>query len=323
MKSEAINNKEINETRINKNEPPRFKQDVQEKPHDDGVENKSSSICEMTTQPLVNPQQSSIPFPNRVRKEKEEASQQNFLENLKQLDSNIPFIEALVQIPKYARYLKSLLANKSRLKEACTETMNESFTIPCQVLEKHKEAEDLAADHLSWFENLHMEVLTEKEISDEFPDEHLIVLRSRFKDNEPWYADFVNYIIRKGHHSDNITVKKVYESGFYWPSVFKDANEYVRQCDACQRAGNISSRNETPQTNIQVCEIFNVWGLDSMGPFPQSRGNRYILVVVDYVSKWVEAQALPTNDARVVVKFLSVTPLDGAWTEYVSEGVTS
>ncbi|GJW27127.1 reverse transcriptase domain-containing protein [Tanacetum coccineum] len=107
-----------------------------------------------------------------------------------------------------------------------------------------------------------------------------------------------------GHHSASVTAKKVYESGFYWPSIFKDANEYVRRCDACQRSGNISSRNKMPQNNIQVCEVFDVWGLDFMGPFPQSRGNKYILVAVDYVSKWVEAQALPTNDARVVVKFL-------------------
>nr|GEX66718.1 hypothetical protein [Tanacetum cinerariifolium] len=114
MTSEATPSKEINETRINKNEPPRFKQDVQENPHVDGVENKSSSIPERTTQPLVKPQQSFIPFPNWVRKEKEEALQRNFLENLKQLDINIPFIEALVQIPKYAKYLKSLLKSKSR-----------------------------------------------------------------------------------------------------------------------------------------------------------------------------------------------------------------
>ncbi|GKF62846.1 hypothetical protein Tco_0182900, partial [Tanacetum coccineum] len=67
--------KDINEIGINENEPPRFKQDVQEKPHDDGEKNKSSSISERTTQPLVKPQQSSVPFPNRVRKEKEEALQ--------------------------------------------------------------------------------------------------------------------------------------------------------------------------------------------------------------------------------------------------------
>nr|GEU68680.1 reverse transcriptase domain-containing protein [Tanacetum cinerariifolium] len=63
-------------------------------------------------------------------------------------------------------------------------------------------------------------------------------------------------------------------------------------------------RDEMPQNSIQVCEIFDVWGIDFMGPFPSSKGNKYILVVVDYLSKWVEAKALPTNDARVVVKFL-------------------
>nr|GEU35460.1 reverse transcriptase domain-containing protein [Tanacetum cinerariifolium] len=45
-------------------------------------------------------------------------------------------------------------------------------------------------------------------------------------------------------------------------------------------------------------------GIDFMGPFPSSKGNKYILVAVDYLSKWVESKALPTNDARVVVKFL-------------------
>nr|GFB21446.1 reverse transcriptase domain-containing protein [Tanacetum cinerariifolium] len=68
--------------------------------------------------------------------------------------------------------------------------------------------------------------------------------------------------------------------------------------------GKISQRDEMSQNEIQVCEIFNVWGIDFMGPFPSSKGNKYILVAVGYLSKWVEAKALPTNDARVVVKFL-------------------
>ncbi|GKD60293.1 hypothetical protein Tco_1297802 [Tanacetum coccineum] len=215
MTYEATHSKEINETRINKNEPPRFEQDVKEKPHDDGEKNKSSSIRKRTTQPLVKPQQSSIPFLNRVRKEKEEALQRNFLENLKQLDINILFIEALLQKPKYAKYLKSLLMNKSRLEEACTEIMNErcsvvllnklpskekdprSFTTPCQVFEKPKEAKDLVADHLSRFQNPYMEVLTERGIANKFSDANLMVLKSKSKDDEPWYADFVNYIVGK------------------------------------------------------------------------------------------------------------------------------
>ena len=59
-----------------------------------------------------------------------------------------------------------------------------------------------------------------------------------------------------------------------------------------------------PLSGILEVEIFDVWGLDFMGPFPSSYGNKYILVGVDYVSKWVEAIASPTNDAKVVTKFL-------------------
>ncbi|GJU45361.1 reverse transcriptase domain-containing protein [Tanacetum coccineum] len=71
-----------------------------------------------------------------------------------------------------------------------------------------------------------------------------------------------------------------------------------------EKQGKISQRDEMPQNAIQVYEIFDVWGINFMGPFLSSRGNKYILVAVDYLSKWVEAKALPTNDARVVVKFL-------------------
>ncbi|GJX70894.1 reverse transcriptase domain-containing protein [Tanacetum coccineum] len=107
-----------------------------------------------------------------------------------------------------------------------------------------------------------------------------------------------------GHYGANYTAKKVFDSRFYWPTIYRDAHDLVTRCDTCQRQGKISQRDEMPQNSIQVCEIFDVWGIDFMGPFPSSRGNKYILVAVDYLSKWVEAKALPTNDARVVCKFL-------------------
>nr|GEX00644.1 reverse transcriptase domain-containing protein [Tanacetum cinerariifolium] len=107
-----------------------------------------------------------------------------------------------------------------------------------------------------------------------------------------------------GHHGANLTAKKIFNAGLFWPTIYKDAHEFVRNCDSCQQKGKISQRDEMPQNSIQICEIFNVWGIDFIGLFPSLRGNKYILVAVDYLSKWVEAKALPTNDARVVCKFL-------------------
>ncbi|GJR50605.1 reverse transcriptase domain-containing protein [Tanacetum coccineum] len=167
-----------------------------------------------------------------------------------------------------------------------------------------KGAENLAADHLSRLENPDLGTFAEEEITDEFPDEHLMILKAKLTMNhvkyyfwdEPYAFKLCSDNVMKrfvdgneifkilahchseptgGHHSASITGRKVYESGFYRPSIFKDAKDYVMKCDAY-----------------------------FMGPFPNSKENKYILVAVDYVSKWVEAQALPTNDARVVIRFL-------------------
>ncbi|GKF10145.1 reverse transcriptase domain-containing protein [Tanacetum coccineum] len=107
-----------------------------------------------------------------------------------------------------------------------------------------------------------------------------------------------------GHHSANLTAQKVFNAGFFWPTIYRDAHTMIKSCDTCQRQGKISQQDEMPQNAIQVCEIFDVWGINFMGPFPSSRGNKYILVAVDYLLKWVEAKAHPTNDAQDVVKFL-------------------
>nr|GEU73899.1 reverse transcriptase domain-containing protein [Tanacetum cinerariifolium] len=110
-----------------------------------------------------------------------------------------------------------------------------------------------------------------------------------------------------GHHGPNYTTKKVFDSRFYWPTIYRDAQDLAKNCDVCQCQGKISQRDEMPQSSIQVCEIFYVWGIDFMGPFLSSRGNKYILVAVDYLSKWVEAKAVThfCNDqfAKVMQKF--------------------
>ncbi|GKF25046.1 reverse transcriptase domain-containing protein, partial [Tanacetum coccineum] len=172
-----------------------------------------------------------------------------------------------------------------------------------------KGAENLTADHLSRLENPHQGDLEKKEITEIFPLETLRMISFHGDASTPWFADIANYhddpylfricadqVIRRcvygqeaidilttchngptrGHHGANYTAKKAFDSSFYWPTIYRDAHDM----------------------------IFDVWGIDFTGPFPSSRGNKYILVAVDYLSKWVEAKALPTNDARVVVKFL-------------------
>ncbi|KAL4312536.1 hypothetical protein GQ457_01G019710 [Hibiscus cannabinus] len=107
-----------------------------------------------------------------------------------------------------------------------------------------------------------------------------------------------------GHFGGNRTAAKVLQYGFYWPNLHRYAQLFCQQCDRCQRTGNISKRNEMPLQNILEVELFDVWGIDFMGPFPSSFGNLYILLAVDYVSKWVEAIATTHNDAKTVQRFI-------------------
>ena len=107
-----------------------------------------------------------------------------------------------------------------------------------------------------------------------------------------------------GHFGGQRTSAKVLQSGFYWPTLFKDAHHFVSTCYKCQRMGSISRKDEPPIHPILEVEMFDLWGMDFMGPFPPSYNNLYILLAVDYVSKWVETILTRTNDAKVVAQFL-------------------
>jgi len=107
-----------------------------------------------------------------------------------------------------------------------------------------------------------------------------------------------------GHYGPDKTIAKELQAGLYWPTLFKDARKFVMSCHRCQRTGNIFKRHEMPQSGILEVELFDEWMIDFMGPFPPSYDNLYILVAVDCVSKWVEVIASPTNDSKVVLKFL-------------------
>nr|GEZ90377.1 hypothetical protein [Tanacetum cinerariifolium] len=150
-------------------------------------------------------------------------------------------------------------------------------------------------------------------INETFPLESLNKVAHK-DPSTPWFADLANY------HAGNFFIKgpvliKLFD--VVWPEkklltssmLVKvdppgDTMEPITQQRKFLTKGNVSQKDEMPQNFIHICEIFDVWGIDFMGPFPSSKGNKYILVSVDYLSKWVEAKALPTNDARVIVKFL-------------------
>ncbi|GJU41524.1 reverse transcriptase domain-containing protein [Tanacetum coccineum] len=88
-----------------------------------------------------------------------------------------------------------------------------------------------------------------------------------------------------GHYGPNVTAKKVLDSGFYWPTIIKEAHTLVSLCEACQKTGNISKHDEMPLTNIQVCEIFNVWGIDFMGTFPNHISlNTFLSLSITYLN---------------------------------------
>ncbi|XP_057418149.1 uncharacterized protein LOC130712328 [Lotus japonicus] len=167
------------------------------------------------------------------------------------------------------------------------------------------------ADHLSRLEGGACSPIP---IQEEFPDEKLLAVST--EEPLPWYVHFANFRVA-GLIPHDLTwqQKKKFlhdAKSYLWddPFLFKICSDGVirrcipESCDRCQRTGNISRRNEMPLKNILEIELFDVWGIDFMGPFPPSFGCQYILVAVDYVSKWVEAAALSTNDSKVVVAFL-------------------
>ncbi|KAG9444524.1 hypothetical protein H6P81_015864 [Aristolochia fimbriata] len=173
-----------------------------------------------------------------------------------------------------------------------------------------KGAENVVANHLSRLEAKNQE----GEVSELFPDEQLCQVKTLLP-KVPWFADIANFICNKWvpkYFTYQQRKKLMTDSKHYnWedPFLYKICPDqvfrrYVQSCDRCQRTGNISRRNEMPLNNIIECECFHVWGIHFMGPFPPSFGYEYILVAVDYVTRWVEAIAPRTNDAKVVIEFL-------------------
>nr|GFA96228.1 reverse transcriptase domain-containing protein [Tanacetum cinerariifolium] len=174
-----------------------------------------------------------------------------------------------------------------------------------------KGAENYAADHLSRLENPYENVFDPKEINETFPLESLNKVAHQDA-STPWFADFANYYARnfiiKGMTSQQ--KQKFFKDArhYFWddPYLFRTCpDQIIRRCVAGKEAIDILNACHSGPTGGHYGANYTAKkGINFMGPFSSSKENKYILVAVDYLSKWVEAKALPTNDARVVVKFL-------------------
>ncbi|KAK3008565.1 hypothetical protein RJ639_013962 [Escallonia herrerae] len=99
-----------------------------------------------------------------------------------------------------------------------------------------------------------------------------------------------------GQHLGGRTLaQKILRQGYYWPTMQKDAIEFTRRCDQCQKFAPLSHTPVAPLTSIVSPIPFAVWGMDLLGPFPMASGQRwFVIVVIDYFTKWTEAESLAT-----------------------------
>lgn len=105
-----------------------------------------------------------------------------------------------------------------------------------------------------------------------------------------------------GHFGIDATYRKIKEK-YYWKGMFKDIEVYVKSCDRCQRRGKPQGKHELH--SIKAEEPFSQIGIDVVGPLPiTEKGNKYIVVAMDYFTKWPEAKAIKRANAAEISKFI-------------------
>ncbi|CAM6093902.1 unnamed protein product [Calypogeia fissa] len=109
-----------------------------------------------------------------------------------------------------------------------------------------------------------------------------------------------------GHYAATTTTRKILDARYWWPTLHKDVNLFVRGCDPCQRVGKPMRSHNHPPTTILPLAPFEKWGIDFIGPITlvTRRKCRYIILAMDYATKWVEALPTPKNDAKTAAKFM-------------------
>jgi hypothetical protein len=97
---------------------------------------------------------------------------------------------------------------------------------------------------------------------------------------------------------------KAFRQGFYWPMVIKDVEHIVRTCKACQFAAKHQRRLGAPSLLITPTWTLQRWGMDIVVPLPIAQGNfKFIVVAIEYFTKWIEARRLATITSTTIRKF--------------------
>nr|GEZ86437.1 hypothetical protein [Tanacetum cinerariifolium] len=202
----------------------------------------------------------------------------------------------------YRRFIKDFLKIARPMTRLLEKDTQFFFSKECAVLRKRQEKHFRLIHYAS-------KTMTEAESNYITTEKEMLAV---VKSSTPWFADIANY------HAGNFVVKGMSSQQknkffkdvkhYLWdgPFLFKIcADQIIRRCVHGQEAIDIfKACHYGPTRGHHGPNYITKKGIDFMGSFPSSRGNKYILVAVDYLLKWVEAKALPTNDARVVCKFL-------------------
>ncbi|GJS08698.1 reverse transcriptase domain-containing protein [Tanacetum coccineum] len=133
-----------------------------------------------------------------------------------------------------------------------------------------------------------------------------------------------NYVIREIHMGScgmhmgpRAVVRKAMRQGYYWPTMHADAKTEVDKCDSCQIHSPITRLSKTFMTSIMAPWPFYQWGMDILGPLTPARGGaKFVVVAIDYFTKWVEAKPLvkitgkeiiPFRDGHIIMLIMSTT----------------
>lgn len=107
------------------------------------------------------------------------------------------------------------------------------------------------------------------------------------------------------HAGPRSVTTKITRLGYFWPSMHQDAKNEIERCQSCQIHASVSKMPKQDLIPVTTAWPFYKWGIDIVGPFPQGVGNmKFLIVVVDYFTKWVEAKPLATITGQHVINFV-------------------